>query len=442
MNITVKNTWFVTALLGAAAIYAGCNKGPDLRTFTYPAPEPQAVSPDIDYAGRLVTITGTSFGDYASAVKVYFNGILADTVISCEDTKIVVKVPNAAISGKVSLQVWTNKIDSIGTFTVKVPPTIKTANPLTGLPGDTVRIYGTGFENDITKVVVNFNGTSADVAAVEDTVITTTVPMGASSGPIGIAVNNYPVKGPGYSLLVSVPTPSYQLDFEDNLNDKISGAPATYIPGDQNIQISYAAGISGKAAVLPGVLNSIKEKPNQAISIPTAIAKQREFTVACWVWWDPARNASQDPIFEFGEARGSRITVLTRMSGNWNSTSGKMVGRYLLEKKIKDAAGTLINYEDYFSGPLFPQGTWTHVAFTFSYANLIMKLYVNGTLASSKTLTKPEADPFLMTMNRAYVGAPAYNAVGEPSFGGMLDKFQVWNSVLSPDQIYTLWFRK
>jgi hypothetical protein len=68
--------------------------------------------------GINVIITGTSFDTLPPAVRVFFGGIKADTVRSANNNQIVVKVPPTAVSGKVTLQVWNHKIDSIGTFTI------------------------------------------------------------------------------------------------------------------------------------------------------------------------------------------------------------------------------------------------------------------------------------------------------------------------------------
>jgi hypothetical protein len=440
MKFPVKNIYFITAILVLAAVYIGCTKGPDIKSYTYPAPAPGGMSPNIGLAGYAdVTITGAQFGDYKQAVKVFFGGIKADSIISCVDDKIVVRVPATALSGKVSLQVWTNTVDSIGSFNVVPYPVITSAEPLTGLPGDVVTIHGAGFGDDASNVKVKFNGAEATVNSIKDTIITTTVPVGASSGDITVTVGNYKITGPGYSMLVSVPAAIYQLDFEDNLLDKISGVAATYTQGDA-APIGYADGISGRAVSLAGYANPTANRINQAIQIPTSIVKQQEFTVAMWVNWATGRTGA-DPLFEIAESRTTRITFLARMSGNWNGSNGKMVARYLLANKVPVSAPA--TYEDYLIGNgVLPSNKWVHVAFTFSYANTNMKLYIDGQEFGTKTFTRTDVDPFLMNISRAFLGAPTNNSANEPSFAGMFDKFQIFNSVLSRDQIYTLYYKK
>ncbi|MBO9617840.1 MAG: IPT/TIG domain-containing protein [Niabella sp.] len=108
----------IGSLFIATLIIAGCEKGPAYRTFTYPVPVASGMSPVTGYPGSNVTITGSNFDTLTGAVKVWFGGIPATTVVSSSNNQIVVQVPATATSGKVSLQVWTNKLDSIGTFTV------------------------------------------------------------------------------------------------------------------------------------------------------------------------------------------------------------------------------------------------------------------------------------------------------------------------------------
>src|SRR5687768_14674333 len=178
MKSTIKYIPFILALLGVATIIDSCNKEANLKTYTYPAPLPNGFSPASGYPGTDIVITGSSFGDYRNAVKVFFNGVKADTVRSCEDGKIVVKVPTNAITGKVALQVWTNGVDSIGSFTVIPAPVVKSVSPDAGTPGDTVIIKGVGFGTDITKVAVGFNNKSGTIYTITDTLIQAIVPAG------------------------------------------------------------------------------------------------------------------------------------------------------------------------------------------------------------------------------------------------------------------------
>jgi hypothetical protein len=155
MKFSVKNIQFITALLALAAVYVGCTKGPNIKSYDYPVPEPKAIFPDSGYAVLAdVTITGAQFGDYKQAVKVFFGGVEADTIKSCEDGKIVVQVPRTAVSGKVTLQVWNHTIDSVAKFRVMPDPLIRSVNEKAGVPGDVILISGDHFGYDKSRVSV------------------------------------------------------------------------------------------------------------------------------------------------------------------------------------------------------------------------------------------------------------------------------------------------
>lgn len=442
-----KNTWFIAALLVVGAIYAGCNKKADIKEYTYPAPEPQAIYPSAGYAGfDTVTITGSTFGDYKNAVKVFFNGIVADTVLSCEDGKITVKVPKGGISGKVSLQVWTHTIDSIGTYTVYESPEADAIDRTLVLAGDTVIISGKGFGTDLSIVKVNFNGPDGVITALTDSLITAVVPYGFSSGNLTVTVRNLAVQGPAYGALTPVPDPIYWLQFESSLNDKMGGAAATYtFKAPEGKDMRYVDGKIGQAVKFEGTFNLLT-KDNQFMSLPKDITRQKELTVSCWVnWTGDSTTWTQEPIFDAGFARGSRICLMTRMNTNFGTGYQNMIGRVCFEN-IKDASGTLIfgTPPTYFNtvakGPLGKK-EWHHVAMVISQADHIERIYMDGVEQASIALSvTPLADHTIYAHNKVYIGAPTNGQTKEPALGGMVDEFKVFNYALNKDQIFTEWY--
>ena len=106
--------WLIAMVLFGTS----CEKDAQFREFNYPAPVPSGMSPASGYPMINVTITGTNLETLKGAVKVWFGGIQATNIVSTNGNQIVVQVPSNAVSGKVSLQVWTHKVDSIGTYTV------------------------------------------------------------------------------------------------------------------------------------------------------------------------------------------------------------------------------------------------------------------------------------------------------------------------------------
>jgi hypothetical protein len=80
------------------------------------------------------------------------------------------------------LVVYENLIPSIP------PPTITSFTPTSGPVGITVTISGTNFDTAPANNIVKFNGTTSVVTASTATSITTTVPVGATTGPISVTV--------------------------------------------------------------------------------------------------------------------------------------------------------------------------------------------------------------------------------------------------------------
>lgn len=180
----------VCGLISIAIIGISCEKDPQYREFNYPAPVPSGLSPASGYPMINVTITGTNLDTLNGAVKVWFGGIQATNIVSSNGNQIVVQVPSNAVSGKVSLQVWTHKVDSIGTYTVMAPPVINSvasqnAKKNVAFPGDTILIKGIRFGTDVSKAAIKFNQTLAtDIPFFNDTLIKVIAPNGFSSGNV------------------------------------------------------------------------------------------------------------------------------------------------------------------------------------------------------------------------------------------------------------------
>ena len=134
--------------------------------------------------GTPVTITGTSF---TGANAVSFNGTAASfTVVS--DSQITTTVPAGALTGKLKVTTPQGTATSATAFTVTsaTAPTITLFSPTSGPVGDNVTITGTNFTG---ATAVAFNGKAASFTVVSDTQITTSVPAGATSGPIAVTNN-------------------------------------------------------------------------------------------------------------------------------------------------------------------------------------------------------------------------------------------------------------
>lgn len=155
--------------------------------YTYPAFELTGFSPKTGRPGTAVTFTGKNFGTYSKAAKIYFNNVLATSIVKYTDTEITVLVPDGAGVGPVSLSVWTHSEENVGIFDYKEGAKIESFSPKLGSKGDKVTILGTNFGTDTNDISVKFNGVSATIVALENTKIEVLIPD-TSSGSFIVKV--------------------------------------------------------------------------------------------------------------------------------------------------------------------------------------------------------------------------------------------------------------
>ncbi|HMF00582.1 MAG TPA: IPT/TIG domain-containing protein [Terriglobia bacterium] len=199
------------------------------------APSISSLTPNSGAVGTQVKLAGSNFGQTQGSSKVTFNGVVA-TVNAWNKNSITAIVPAASTTGPVVVTVGGVASNSV-TFVVisNIPePKIsytydavgrllsagdaqsgKTAaytydsagnilsvaqyasttvsvisfSPATGSVGASVTIYGTGFSTTPSQNSVSFNGANATVSSSTATQIVATVPIGATTGPIGVTVN-------------------------------------------------------------------------------------------------------------------------------------------------------------------------------------------------------------------------------------------------------------
>ena len=111
-----------------------------------------------------------------------FNGTAATFSVS-SDTAIQTTVPAGATTGPLSVTTPGGTVTSASNFTVLVAPTIASFTPANGPAGTAVTITGAKFSG---ATAVSFNGTAAAFTVTSDTSIQTTVPAGATTGPVSV----------------------------------------------------------------------------------------------------------------------------------------------------------------------------------------------------------------------------------------------------------------
>jgi RNA polymerase sigma factor (sigma-70 family) len=157
---------------------------------TVPAPSIGGFTPTSGTPGTIVQVLGKSL---TGATAVQFNGTNADFKVT-SDGQITTKVPTAASSGSITIVTPNGTVTSDGSFTVAAPsspapspPGISGTSPGSGPVGQSVGIGGKFFTG---ATAVRFNGTSAEFTVVSDTLITTHVPDGATTGPVTVVTPN------------------------------------------------------------------------------------------------------------------------------------------------------------------------------------------------------------------------------------------------------------
>lgn len=196
MRNILKSIITLPVIAVIATLLNGCEKDANFKMYDYPMPKVEKIFPTSGYVKSELLITGTDFGNQSEPVRVYFGGVEADTVLMCKNNRIVVEVPENAITGEVDLKIWNNEVKNIGTFTVFPTPqilSIASENNEIGsnvaAAGDKVNIKGTGFGTDASVISISFNGTPAEFTLIDDENITTTAPEGYVSGNVIMTIN-------------------------------------------------------------------------------------------------------------------------------------------------------------------------------------------------------------------------------------------------------------
>jgi YD repeat-containing protein len=155
-----------------------------------------------------VTINGANFGQTKGSSQVWFNGKLA-TPATWGPNLVTVPVPSGASTGPVTMKVGGIYADGSQTFTI-APATITSLSATSGPVGLPVTITGTNFTSQTGLLAsVFFNGTPATITGWTQTTLTTTVPVGATTGNVvvtvaGLASNGVPftvTPGPGITSI-------------------------------------------------------------------------------------------------------------------------------------------------------------------------------------------------------------------------------------------------
>jgi YD repeat-containing protein len=175
----------LTAPLSASQRWAATG----LALRTAPAPRISQITPPRAEPGASLTITGSNFLGEQGSSLVTLNGVpVAPT--SWSNSSIVIPAPAGA--GPFNVVVTVAGLAS-NSMAWPIVPQVTGLSPVFGPVGSNVTIAGLGFEGGGT---VTFNGVAATPTSWGSMTVTTTVPDGATSGPVvitsgGVASNGF-----------------------------------------------------------------------------------------------------------------------------------------------------------------------------------------------------------------------------------------------------------
>ena len=201
MKFLFKYTFHLAILACVSALFSGCEQDPKYRVYDYPVPVVESIYPTDGYVTTQVVITGTDFGDRAEAVKVFFGEAQSNKVLDCKNNRLVVEVPETAVTGNLSLQIYNKKVENIGHYTVLPTPRVITVTSDSedgeGVAdtGDKVTITGENFGTDPSDISVSFNGTPAEFELVDESTIVATTPADYKTGNVTVTIHGYTMTG-------------------------------------------------------------------------------------------------------------------------------------------------------------------------------------------------------------------------------------------------------
>ena len=238
MKRIVKYLFIIGALLMSGMIYTSCSdmtKDFEAKVFQYPDITISDFTPKTGRPGQQVTITGTNFGEYSDAAKVYFNGVLVTKIVSYSDNQMVVKVPDDAGVGPIAVDVWSHMHEFTDNFNFVPGAKVSKIDPAEGVAGDKISIFGSNFGTDASIVTVHFTtDIEVQVDSIADDVIVVTVPDGGDNGPITLQIGPQEITTSDFTYLTA-----YGLNYAFNTDGDLEGFQNSW--GESN-QLSVSGG--------------------------------------------------------------------------------------------------------------------------------------------------------------------------------------------------------
>lgn len=196
MKSLIKN---IVMIGGLATLLFSCEKDGKKQEFYYPEPTVSGIYPTSGYTLSQVVISGEDFGDRLEPISVHF-GDKAAEIVSCKNNRIIVVVPEGAVTGDIVLKVWQYEFDNIGKFTVMSKPTITSItssnadSQLFAAENDIVTIHGVAFGESTDNLSVKIGDKIAEIISVQDEEIQVKTPGGYGIGAVSLNLKGYETK--------------------------------------------------------------------------------------------------------------------------------------------------------------------------------------------------------------------------------------------------------
>jgi fibronectin type 3 domain-containing protein/regulation of enolase protein 1 (concanavalin A-like superfamily) len=198
--------------------------------------------------------------------------------------------------------------------------------------------------------------------------------------------------------------------------DETGGTIAT----DSSGRGQNATLFNGANFAVPGMFESGLNLPataNQYAALPSGIASGlTDFTIATWIKVNAF--ATWQRIFDFGTGTGTNMFLAAQGAAG--------AGRPRFSIRTSSVAEQFID-----SSVAITAGVWTHVAVTRS-GNTV-RLYINGSLAGTGTITLSPSDLGFTTQN--YLGKSQFT---DPALNATLDDFRIYAQALSASDLAAL----
>ncbi len=158
----------------------------DKKFLVVHTPQISNFTPDVGQVGTMLTVYGNYFGYSTEDIRVWIGPDSSKQyciVQQISGEKLTCQVQPNTVSGPLQVHVkdMGNAV-SLKAFKIEKPLAITSVSPLTGLPGTTVTISGTGFSGDTNKNIVKIGKVTLTVVKASSTQLVVQIPENMVSG--------------------------------------------------------------------------------------------------------------------------------------------------------------------------------------------------------------------------------------------------------------------